>query len=182
MKEPYENCPILETESFILRLVSEDDALDLLDCYSDPKSQKIFNSENCANDFCYNTVDEMRACIRFWLKEYSQKMYVRFSVIDKEIQKPIGTVEMFSTEGFFNDYDGGILRIDLASKYETSIYISEILGLANNSFYSLFGADMIVTKGSPTEENRVHALLSAGYQPYDRKSPRKDFYYSRIRD
>ena len=182
MKEPYEKCPVLETQSFILRLVSEDDAHDLLACYSDPKSQEIFNSENCASDFCYNTVDEMRACIRFWLKEYNQKMYVRFSVIDKKIQKPIGTIEMFNAEGFFNDYDGGILRIDLASKYETSDCISEILNLANQRFYSLFGADMIVTKGSPKEENRVHGLLAAGYQSYNWKSPGKNFYYSRLSD
>jgi ribosomal-protein-alanine N-acetyltransferase len=179
MKEPYEICPVLETDSFILRLVSEDDAEDLLVCYSDPKSRKIFDSENCISNFRYTTVEEMTECLRFWLREYHQKMYVRFSVIDKKTQKPIGTVEMFNAKGFLNDYSGGILRIDLASKYETTDSIAELLQLAYDRFYELFGTEIIVAKGRPAEENRVHALIAAGYKPYDWPSPDREHYYIR---
>ena len=31
----YKTCPIYETENLILRLVQQEDAKDLLDCYSD---------------------------------------------------------------------------------------------------------------------------------------------------
>lgn len=181
MKEPYEKCPVLETQSFLLRLVSEEDAEDLLVCYSDPKSQAIFDSENCTSDFRYKTVEEMTECIRFWLSEYRQKMYVRFSIVDKTIRKPIGTLEMFNAKGFLLDYDGGILRIDLASQYETSDYLSELLQLANIRFYELFGAEMIVAKGRPAEKNRVYALIAAGYKPYTWPSPDREHYYSRAR-
>lgn len=181
MKEPYEICPVLETDSFMLRLVSEEDAEDLLVCYSDPKSQEIFDSENCISNLHYTTVDEMTHCIRFWLSEYHRKMYVRFSIVDKKSQKPVGTVEMFNAKGFLSEYDGGILRIDIASQYESTNYLSELLLLANNRFYELFGTEMIVSKGRPAGNNRVRALIASGYKPYDWPSPDREHYYSRVK-
>ena len=180
MNNIFEECPTFETTSFILRLVSEDDAQDLLICYSDPKSQAVFDSENLSSNLHYKTIEEMTKCIQFWLREYHQKMYVRFAVISKENQKPIGTVEMFNAKGHLLDYDKGILRIDLASAYETSYYLSEILDLANHRFYELFGTDMIVLKGRPTETNRIDALIAAGYEPYDWHNPDRKHYYSRV--
>jgi [ribosomal protein S5]-alanine N-acetyltransferase len=182
MLSPYETCPILETDHFLLRLVSEEDAEDLLVCYSDTKSQAVFDSENFISNLFYTTVDEMTNCIRFWLQEYGQKMYVRFAVVDKDIQKPIGTVEMFNAKGHLNDYGNGILRIDLASRYESTEYISELLQLANDHFYELFGVDLIVIKGRPAEKERVHALTSNGYSPYRWDNPDRKHYYSRAKD
>jgi hypothetical protein len=179
LKEPYEICPIFETDSFILRLISEEDAEDLLSCYSDPQSQAIFDSENCVSNLFYMTVDEMTDCIRFWLKEYYGKMYVRFAIVDKKIQKPIGTVEMFNAKGHLHDYDNGILRIDLASRYESLDYIYELLRLANDRFYELFDVDMIVVKGRPAEKERVQALINAGYSQYNWDNPSRNHYFSR---
>lgn len=45
----YNSCPVLRTQSFTLRLVSEDDAADLLSCYSDPQSREVFDCENCTS-------------------------------------------------------------------------------------------------------------------------------------
>lgn len=67
----------------------------LLECYSDLSAVKIMNSGRCASDFHYTTTDEMKNCIRFWLGEYAKKAYVRFSIIDKQIQKAVGSIEMF---------------------------------------------------------------------------------------
>ena len=91
MSDIYDICPVLETDSFTLRLVTEADAADLLACYSDPLSQAVFDFENCTSDFCYTTMEEMTACIRFWLREYAQRMYVRFAIVDKRTQKAIVT-------------------------------------------------------------------------------------------
>ena len=181
MKEPFEKCPVLETSSFILRLVSENDAEDLLSCYSDPKSQRVFDSENLINSLYFETVDQMADCIRFWLNEYNQKIYVRFAVVDKKIQKPVGTVEMFNAKGFLDDFEDGILRIDLASRYETTAYITELLELAREHFYDLFGVNMIVAKGRPAETNRVGALIAAGYEPYNWHNPNREHYYYKKR-
>ena len=175
--DPYIKCPVLETGSFILRLVKEDDIEDLLVCYSDPKSQAIFDSENLKSNLHYKKIEEMAECVRFWITEYNQRVYVRFAVVDKKIQKPIGTVEMFNAKGFLHDYDGGILRIDLASTYETEEYLSELLQIADNDFYHLFGAEMFITKGRPMESSRINALASVGYKPYDSQSKNREHYF-----
>jgi len=168
--DPYLNCPEYQTENFRLRLVSENDAEDLLACYSDPKARKFFNADNCTSDFCYDTVVEMRDCIRFWLKFYEDRAFIRFAVVDLESQIAIGTVEMFGGAR-------GVLRIDLAFAYETLEYISELLVLADEHFFKLFETERIVTKAVPEACERVAALLSAGYAPFERKH-----YYSKTID
>lgn len=170
MINPYEKCPVFETKHFTLRLVSESDIEDLLVCYSDPKTQAILDTQNFAKNLHCSTAHEMARYVRFWLEEYRNKMYVRFAIVDRKIQKAIGTVEMFSTKGFFPDCNGGILRIDLASPYETEEYLSELLQLANDNFFEIFGAEMIITKGRPGETARLAALSSAGYKPYNCKT------------
>jgi len=166
---------VYKTEHFTLRLVSEDDIEDLLVCYSDSKSQSIFDSQNFAKNLHCNTVEEMAWYVRFWLEEYRNKMYVRFAIVDNKTKKAIGTVEMFNTKGFLHGRDGGILRIDLASPYETVEYLSELLQLANDNFFELFGAKVIITKGRPGEAARLAALSSAGYRPYNCEA--REHYY-----
>jgi [ribosomal protein S5]-alanine N-acetyltransferase len=179
MIDIFQDCPVLQTEHFLLRLIQESDAVDLLECYSDPMAHRFFNADHCTNNFRYETVGDMAVCIRFWLDEYKKKSFVRFAVVDKQTGRAIGTVEMFSTPDFLPEGDGGVLRIDLASRFETAELLSELLRLANERFYALFGADMIVIKGRPAEKNRVSALIVAGYAPYDWKIPDREHYYIR---
>nr|HML46331.1 DUF3795 domain-containing protein [Clostridia bacterium] len=40
-RDPYESCPVLETERFTLRLVQTEDAADLLECYADLRTREI---------------------------------------------------------------------------------------------------------------------------------------------
>lgn len=122
MKNVYEQCPIYETESFFLRLVKLEDAEDLLACYSDKDNVSKFNNDFCTSDFYYSTVSEIEDCIKFWLEEYQNQYYVRFSVINKADRKAIGTVEIFGGEA-------GVLRIDLSSKNNTEESFGEILKL-----------------------------------------------------
>lgn len=164
---------------FLLRLVRESDAEDLLGCYSDPKSQPIFDYENCITDFCYTTTEEMTGCIRFWLKEYAERRFIRFAVMDRKSGKAIGTIEMFSNPSLLPETTGGVLRIDLASQFETAEYLTELLQLANERFYELFDAEMIVTKGKPIAQTRITSLLNNGYISYDWANPDREYYYSR---
>ena len=73
---PYEQCPVITGHAFELRLVSMEDAADLLGCYSDPKARQLFNSDNCTNTFEYSTLDEMKQAIVFWLEEYARGYYL----------------------------------------------------------------------------------------------------------
>jgi len=177
MQSPYVECPVYETEHFKLRLVSLTDAIDLLECYSDSKSQKLFNADNCLSDFCYYTVEEMHACIKMWIYSYKTEQFIRFAIIDSQNEKAIGTIEIFGGDAV-NDYTG-VLRVDIASKYETEQYIRELLTVSNRYFHNLFPVKNIITKAIPAAGERIKALINCGFQKYDDSSldkPRMDFY------
>lgn len=158
MKNPYEVCPTFETESFILRLVSENDSEGLLRCYSDSKAQKLFNSDRCTGDFCIYKIEDMLLCTKAWLWAYSQQEFIRFAIIDKSLSKAIGTVEMFGYVGKYRNKTG-ILRVDVSSEYEDSQYLNEIFSVSIVEFYDLFEVDMIATKAIPQAVERRNALL-----------------------
>ena len=139
---PYDICPTYESKCFMLRLVSLNDAANLLLCYSNPEAQAIFNSDNCTSDFCYSTLDEMKRCIDGWLDAYNKKHFVRFSIIDKQNDKAVGTVEIFCSD---KNHGYSVLRIDIHPQYEKEEYLGELLCIAD-SFFHDFGCYRIVTK------------------------------------
>jgi len=176
MKNPYEMCPTFETESFILRLVSEEDSEGLLKCYSDSKAQKFFNADKCMGDFCMYKIEDMLNCIRAWLYAYSQQEFVRFAIIDKSLSTAIGTVEMFGYVGKFQTKTG-ILRVDLSSAYENVHYLSQIFGICSKNFFDLFEVDTIATKAIPQAVDRRTALLNNDFS--DGKAYEGEFYFLR---
>lgn len=173
-KNPYVECPIFETENFILRLVTEDDAADLLTCYSDTNARPIFNSDTCTSNFFYDTSDEMSDCVKMWLNNYTQKEFVRFSIIDKWSDHAVGTIEMF---GMVEKHKTtrGILRLDIASKYEEAAYLNELFSLCLKDFFDLFAVNQIVTKAIPEAVKRVNILKKLGFVAYD--FPEREYYW-----
>ncbi|RPJ51501.1 MAG: hypothetical protein EHM21_02575 [Chloroflexi bacterium] len=164
-ENPYLHCPTYETSRFSFRMVRPEDAEDLLECYSDPASAPLFNSDNCTSDFIYHTLDEMQRCIQFWLDDYERHAYVRFSIIDQSRVKAVGTIEFFARPGASNNFGRvGLLRLDLAARYETPDQIAEILQMVENHFYAPFQVDSIITKAIPAAAERIRALESAGYR------------------
>jgi len=172
---PYKQCPTYETQSFIIRLVKEEDAQDLLSCYSDPKAQALFNIDGFPHDCKFNSSEEMLKYIKFWLKEYAQEAYVRFSIIEKSTNKAIGTIEMFGMVGRYKT-DPGILRVDIASVYENEVYLKEIFDICITNFHSLFEVKTITTKAPPIATTRIQVLHEAGFKPHIYNG--KEHYYS----
>ena len=168
---PYKTCPEYETESFKLRLVKRSDAEDLLRCYSSPAAAKRANGDNCTSDFHYTTLEEMEECIGFWLKEYEEQRYVRFSVISKGTERAVGTLEIFGGEG-------GVLRIDLADEFETESNIEELVKLTILNLISDFKADSLNIKVSNTPM-RVNVLERYGFVPSETFRPGMGYYERR---
>lgn len=167
MNDPYKICPTFETVNFIFRSVCDKDAIDLLECYSDPKAQQMFNSDNCLSGFQIESVDQMLHLIQFWQQEYEKKYYIRFCIVDKKLSKPVGTIEFFTRNDSSQVYGSiGILRIDLASEYETQGVITEILQMIEEHFYDCFEATSIATKAIPIGEQRIYALLNLGFHGF----------------
>ena len=163
---PYINCPTIETDNFVFRLVKKNDAEDLLICYSDPIAQELFNYVNCSSDFRIHAIDEMEEMINYWLNEYSQQAYVRFSIVDKSTKRAIGTIEMFGKLGQYK-VDRGILRIDVESSYENKTTLFEIINMCVENFYLLFDLKEIATRIIPKAIDRIEALTKNGFQYCD---------------
>ena len=84
-KTIYDKCPVYSSDHFLLRLVEEGDAEDLLRCYSDASAVRLMNADNCTSDFHYETLDEMNDCIQGWLGAYRTSVsFIRFSIIDTQ--------------------------------------------------------------------------------------------------
>lgn len=171
---PYLLCPVLRSEKFLLRLVAEEDAQDLLSCYSDRKAQVIFNADTCTSDFRYDILSDMKRCIRVWLESYENADYIRFSILDIHTKKAVGTIEMF---GFIGNYKvtRGILRLDICSQYENAPALTELLTLCKNEFFGLFQVKEIVTKASPLASERISVLKTLGFTKYN--FPEREFYW-----
>ncbi len=176
---PYVKCPVLETEHFTLRLVEMDNANDLLECYSDPKAQEIFNADKCTSDFRYQTLDEMRECVRFWLTEYNKQAFVRFAIMNKASNKAVGTIEMFGMVGQYNT-QRGVLRLDISSDYEEKACLHELFSLCVEEFFSLFAVGQIVTKAAPIADKRIKILSELGFTAYD--YPEREHYWAKNKE
>lgn len=171
---PYETCPTYESENYLLRLVQMDDAPDLLAVYSDEKAVPFFNSDNCnGDDFHYTTLERMQQAVEFWLWAYNDKGFVRWAIIDKNIQKSIGTIELFNRKAmdgqkpkdYFNNC--GLLRLDLHSDYESADRIFEILSLIVPPAFALFECGMVATKVPPFASARREATERLGFLKSD---------------
>jgi len=175
----YESCPQIENEKYKLRLVSPNDRDDLLKVYSDKAAVRFFNSDNCNGDnFYYTTPDRMAQAIKFWLREYEQRYYVRFSIIDKSAATVIGTIEIFNriSDDYFTNC--GLLRLDLASDYEKRGIIDEILSLIIEPIFEWFDCDMIATKAIPEAGERICALENRGFAlSYEKLIGAHDYRY-----
>jgi hypothetical protein len=164
MESPYEQCPIFETDHFILRLIQLEDTEDLLKCYSDPKAQELFNADKCTSDFRYKTTDEMRDCIAAWIRAFEKEEFVRFAVVDKALGKAVGTIEMFGMVGVYKS-PLGVLRLDICSEYERAEFLDELLTLCVREFFPLFGVDEMLHKAIPAAAERIQALMKLGFRP-----------------
>ncbi|WIV12458.1 GNAT family N-acetyltransferase [Proteiniborus sp. MB09-C3] len=170
-ENPYQKCPVYETKQFIFRMVDEKDAEDLLECYSDPMSIRLFNSDNCTSKFNYKSLDEMKNCIKFWLDHYSKQYYIRFSIVDKLNCKAIGTIEFFAKQVTTSEFSKiGVLRLDLASKYEKEGFIMEIIDTISDDFYDDFEVEHIITKAIPEAKQRIAALKNQGFTELENKT------------
>ncbi len=175
---PYHNCPTIETDHFIFRLVNKNDAEDLLKCYSDPKAQELFNCVNCSSDFRFNTIDEMNEMINYWLIDYSQQAYVRFSIVDKSTKRAIGTIEIFGKIGQYK-VDRGVLRIDVESGYENKAALFEIINMCVENFYLLFGLKEIATRIIPKAADRIDAFTKNDFQYSDQNDRELNYIRSK---
>lgn len=167
----YLHCPVYERESIRMRRVELSDAKELLNCYSDERAVPFFNSDNChGDDFHYTSLARMQQAVQFWCDSYDRREFVRWAVVCRKTNEVIGTVEMFHGDSKDAYSPGGVLRIDLASRYETKDILREILSVAVDNFYVNFKVEYILTKSFPGAVLRTEVLEECGFsdigEPY----------------
>ncbi len=175
MNNPYKECKTYETSNFIIRLISIDDAESLLKCYWDVNSRPHFNSDMCAGNFNFNTIEEMKNSIIGWLGCYDREEFVRFSIVNKEKNLAVGTIEMFGTVGAYK-VNTGVLRLDILSCYENEEYLNEIFLLCTENFFEEFGVERVITKAIPLAKGRIDSLVGLGFEKYE--FPDRENYYA----
>ncbi|MDY0143573.1 MAG: hypothetical protein RBR97_16940 [Bacteroidales bacterium] len=171
----YEHCPEVRTKHFLLRLIKDDDYQTLFDCYHDQQAVSLMNDDNCDFGFYVETKDQLKETIKYWKYFYDQKCFVRFSIVDIITSNAISTIE-----GFVGDI--GVLRVDLATAYEKTSYIEELLAFAKEHFYDYFGNDNIVTKAIDKASERREALVNQGFKYIGDYRGYQDYYHIRIKD
>ena len=161
----YKNCPTLESEKFIIRLFQDEDCDDLLKVYSDKNALPFFNSDNCDGDnFYYATKERMTDAIGFWHMAYENGWFVRMSIIDKDTERAIGTVELcvrVSEDEFDNM---GILRVDVRSDYEREEALYDIFALVTPELEGMLGCKGVLTKAPIYAVERVKAIQKVGFK------------------
>jgi RimJ/RimL family protein N-acetyltransferase len=173
---PFDECPVYETEHFICALVSPDDAEDLFAVYTDPVTLSHTNNDNCSGEWRLKSPDEIKNA---WQEDYKQRQFVRWSVKDKTLNKAIGTIEIAPIpwgRWFFSDVPPiGILRLDLRSDYENKAAFTEIYALMGSELASDFAVKQVITKAPPDEPDRIAALTANGFTPYETEEYK--YYY-----
>lgn len=160
----YQECPVLQNDRYMLRLISDGDVNDLLKIYSDAKAVPFFNSDNChGDDFHYTTLERMQQALDFWKQAYENGWFVRLAIVDKSSNAVIGTIEEFHRDE--KDYftNCGLLRLDLRSDYEQADAIKSIISLIAAPSFDLFGCDIVATKAIPAATERAKALTALGF-------------------
>ncbi len=114
--------------------------------------------------FYYPNEERMRQAIEFWLSSYSSKWFVRWTIIDKEKSKAIGTIEVFHRIANDDSNHVGVLRLDLKSEYETSEEIFTIMNLIVPSVFNLFDCKEIITKVPVYAVKRMEAMRKMGFE------------------
>ena len=169
MTNVYENCPVYESDEYLLRLSSLEDATDLVDVYGDKNALPFFNSDNCHGDnFYYPDEESMVKAIEFWQSSYASKWFVRWTIYSKRIRKAIGSIELFhrTVDDEFNDT--GVLRLDVKSEFETADCIAALMHMIIQDAFELFDCEEIITKVPIYAVERIKAVREIGFHKTDR--------------
>lgn len=165
MKNVYEVCPVLENKKYLIRIVKEEDGKDLFDVYSDKNALPFFNSDNCDGDnFYYPTEERMLEAIKFWRMSYNNRWFVRFSIVDKEKGKIIGTIEGFHRVSDDSYNGAGLIRLDVGSAYEQKEVLTDIFSIILKPSFELFECEEIITKVPIYAVERVEAVKALGFK------------------
>jgi RimJ/RimL family protein N-acetyltransferase len=171
---PYSECPTFVTKHFTIRLISKEDSESIFKCYNDKAAVELMNDDNCDFGFYVDSQEKMSETIGYWLDFYKKQCFIRFSIVDNATGEAVGTIEGFGGET-------GVLRVDIASAYEKTSYLSELFIFAKDNFYEIFGNEYLVTKAISNAVERRHALEINGWEYINTFREYQDYYKIKVK-
>ena len=175
----FEKCPAYQSEHFRLRKMRMEDAEGLFSCYSNPEAAKYFNGDCCGDDFYYTDFSQFVKCMEFWESRYQEKDFVRFTVMDIELEKIIGMAEICPSYKYSVDGNCmGILRLDLLPEYEAGKDIQELMETLLKHIYEDFHVRSVIMKAQEDALIRRNVLKSLHFVPAQDECsiPFKDYF------
>lgn len=100
---------------------------------------------------------------------YKRQCIIRFSIVDNQTGKAVGTIEGFGGET-------RVLCADIGSEYEKEAYLSEIFVFAKDNFKEIFGNEYLVTKAISKAAERRKALEGNEWEDIN-KYKEYQYYY-----
>lgn len=183
-RNPFDKCPVYETNNLMFTKVKKEDAADLFECYSDPITMSRMNNDNCGGVWDMHNIDTVIKGIKGWKQEFDDRFYIRWSVNHKKISKIIGTIEIAPIPNTTRFWDGvcqtGILRIDIISSLESEAVFSEILKMVTDNFFTDFNIKNIIIKATQDDIQRILALRNNNFDILENNSfPYSDYFIKR---
>jgi len=179
-KNPFDECPVYETDRFRFTLVCEADAEDLFVCYTDEVTLSHMNNDNCGGEWRPLSSEELKFA---WQKDYERRTFLRWSVKIKKTNVAVGTIEIaplpWGKWFFGEDAPIGILRLDILSKYENESVFAEITAMMGGQLARDFEVYQVIMKAPPNEPERVAALVKNRFEPYESADFPFEHYYGR---
>ena len=165
MDKLFEINPKIENSRYRIRLVRKKDLIELLEIYSNKENLKFINVDDCnGEDFYFPTIEMLEKKYEFWKYAYKKKWFIRMTIISKNDNRIIGTIELMKIISF-DSFDGDILlRLDLKSKCEQSEIIKEVITLIKEKLISDCSYKKIITKSTKDMSVRTNALIDLGFK------------------
>ena len=95
MDKLFEINPKIENSRYRIRLVRKKDLIELLEIYSNKENLKFINVDDCnGEDFYFPSIEMLEKKYEFWKYAYKKKWFIRMSIISKNDNRIIGTIEL----------------------------------------------------------------------------------------
>ena len=173
----YERIPTFENDHFVIREVLESDIKDLTKVYGDKYALPFFNSDNCKGDiFYYHTIKKMKEAFNFWEYSYRNRYFARLSIFNKKVKKVIGTIEICMRVSKDESTNVIIVRLDVASKYEQTVVLKDIIDLIVPHIPNETDLKTIITKIPLYAVERIKAFKNYGFKPMNTYLTGEDGY------
>lgn len=167
------NCPVYEAEQLRFRKVSLEDTQQLFQVYKDPITLAHMNNDNCGGKWPCHSPEVVRAGIQGWEREYDERFYIRWTIVNTLTQECIGTLELAPYPNTTRFFDGqcqsGILRVDVKSDLEKAEIFQAIFKMSIKHMFLDFDLQYILTKCRPEESQRRIGLRLSNYLPLEDK-------------